>query len=247
MSVQQAAVRRTPAPAAATAEKRGILRSVLRLLGWIAASLAISVVVEWIGMTWWWPEQGAGHARGMLETELGYLAATGRGSVLTDDPEAYARAFAATGYDWLWRRTGLERAAAAAARPPGPESGALRRAVHRAWNAIGEYVAAAVYVTELFFARLAVLSLSMPAFVLAVSMGVLDGAVQRDLRRWGGGRESSFVYHHARRLIWPAFVAAWVIYLSLPVSVHPAFVVIPFAAATGLVVAVTVASFKKYL
>ncbi len=247
MSVQRTAIRQAPTPAAATTEKRGLLRGTLKLLGWVAASLAISILIEWIGMTWWWAEQGAGHARRMLETELGYLDAIGRGSVMTEDPEAYARAFAETGYDWLWRRTGLEWAASAAARAPGPESGALRRALHRAWKAVGEYVQAAVYVTELFFARLAVLSLSMPAFLLAVSMGLLDGAVQRDLRRWGGGRESSFVYHHARRLIWPAFVAAWVIYLSLPVSVHPAFVVTPFAAATGLVVAVTVASFKKYL
>ncbi len=246
MSVQQAAVRQASAPATRS-EKRGLAGSLFRLLLWIVGSLVVSILVEWVGMTWWWPEQGARHARDMLEAEIGYLASGVRTSLVVEDTQAYARTFADAGYEWLWRRTGLEALADSAARPPAPDAGTFRRWAHRLWRAVGEYVVAASHITQLFFVRIAVLSLSMPAFLLAAFMGLLDGAVQRDLRRWGGGRESSFVYHHARRLIWPAFIAAWVIYLSMPVSVHPSLVVIPFAAATGLVIAVTVASFKKYL
>jgi integrating conjugative element membrane protein (TIGR03747 family) len=96
--------------------------------------------------------------------------------------------------------------------------------------------------------RVAILSLALPVFLLAGVMGLADGLVQRDLRRWRGGRESSFVYHHhARRLIGPLFLGAWALYLALPVSLHPGFVVLPFAAGLGLTVAVTAASFKKYL
>ncbi len=245
MSVGQTAAR---TPAANTAqESRGFFHRTLKLILWIAASLLISILIEWVGMTWWWPEQGADRARLMLETEIGFLASTARESLLVDDTEAYARQAAETGHDWVWRRTGLEWALLAASRPPGSDAGSLRHWMHAAWQAIREYAEAAIFITQLFFVRLAVLSLSMPAFLLAALMGLLDGAVQRDLRRWGGGRESSFIYHHARRLIWPAFIATWVIYLSLPVSVHPTLIVIPFAAATGMMIAVTVATFKKYL
>jgi hypothetical protein len=39
----------------------------------------------------------------------------------------------------------------------------------------------------------------------------------------------------------------WVIYLALPFSLHPSFVVLPFATLFALSVAVTVSTFKKYL
>jgi len=78
-------------------------------------------------------------------------------------------------------------------------------------------------------------------------MALVGGFVQRDLRRWGGGRENSFVYHWAKRSAMPLLVLSWVIYLALPVSVHPSFVVLPFASLFALSVAVTASSFKKYL
>ena len=82
---------------------------------------------------------------------------------------------------------------------------------------------------------------------LAAEWRALDGLVRRDLRRWGGGRESSFLYHHAKRWIWPLFITAWVLYLSLPFSIHPAFAILPFAGLIGVLVALTTGSFKKYL
>jgi len=78
-------------------------------------------------------------------------------------------------------------------------------------------------------------------------VALVDGFVQRDLRRWGGGRESSFVYHWAKRSALPLLVLSWVIYLALPVSLHPSLVVLPFATLFALSVAVTASSFKKYL
>jgi integrating conjugative element membrane protein (TIGR03747 family) len=78
-------------------------------------------------------------------------------------------------------------------------------------------------------------------------VALVDDLVQRDLRRWGGGRESSFVYHYAKRAALPLVVITWVVYLSLPFSLHPTFIVLPFAALFALTVAVTASMFKKYL
>lgn len=58
--------------------------------------------------------------------------------------------------------------------------------------------------------------------------------MQRDLRRWGGGRESAFVYHWAKRLALPLLELIWAIYLALPFSLHPSFVVLPFATLPAL-------------
>ncbi len=45
--------------------------------------------------------------------------------------------------------------------------------------------------------------------------------MRRDLRKFGAGRESSFVYHRAKRTLLPLMVSPWVIYLSLPLTVNP--------------------------
>ena len=54
----------------------------------------------------------------------------------------------------------------------------------------------------------------------------------------GGGRESSFVYHWAKRSALPLWVFAWVAYLAAPVTVHPSVVVIPLAVPFAASVAV---------
>ena len=83
--------------------------------------------------------------------------------------------------------------------------------------------------------------------ILLVREAVVDGLVQRDLRRWGGGRESSFVYHYAKKAALPLVVMTWVTYLALPFSLHPSFVILPFATLFALTVVVTASTFKKFL
>ena len=42
-------------------------------------------------------------------------------------------------------------------------------------------------------------------------------------------------------------VLTWVVYLALPFSLHPSFVILPFATLFAFSVAVTAGTFKKYL
>ncbi|EBX8858193.1 DUF4400 domain-containing protein, partial [Salmonella enterica] len=69
----------------------------------------------------------------------------------------------------------------------------------------------------------------------------------RDLRRYGAGYESSFVYHHAKKLVKPAAVVPAMLYLSWPTAVYPNLLLLPAAVLLGIAVTVTTASFKKYL
>jgi len=101
--------------------------------------------------------------------------------------------------------------------------------------------------TQVFAVRLAILTLATPVFVLFTLVALVDGLVRRDLRRWGGGRESSFVYHYAKQSVLPLVALAWVVYLSLPFSVHPSLVVLPFAALFAVSVSIMAGTFKKYL
>ena len=248
-AVQQTRLGSAPAHGgqAAADSTPNTLRQLLRLLYWLMLSLIFSIIIEWIGMIFWWPEEGANHSLAMLSAELGYLSGDLRESLLVSDTAAYATAFADTLYHWLWQKTGLETAIVWLAATPPPGASSWQASLHILYAAVAQFVSAAANITQVFAVRLAVLTLAMPAFALAVLLGTPDGLVMRDLRRWSGGRESSFLYHHAKRWIWPLFIAVWVFYLSLPMSIHPAFSILPFAALIGLVVTITVSTFKKYL
>jgi integrating conjugative element membrane protein (TIGR03747 family) len=123
----------------------------------------------------------------------------------------------------------------------------LRPTLYKIYHPIAEFVIAMMQVTQVFSVRLAILALAMGGGGGGSLVALVDGLVQRDLRRWGGGRESSFVYHYEKKAALPLVVLAWVIYLALPFSLHPTFVVLPFAALFALTVAVTASTFKKYL
>ena len=63
-----------------------------------------------------------------------------------------------------------------------------------------------------FLVRLLVLVLILPLFLMAAFVGLVDGLVRRDVRGFGAGRESGFVYHRQGEPD-AAGGAAWVTYL----------------------------------
>ncbi len=82
---------------------------------------------------------------------------------------------------------------------------------------------------------------------MAAFVGLVDGLVRRDIRRFGAGRESGFIYHRARASLIPLAVLPWVTYLALPVSVSPLLILLPSAVLLGVAMDIAAGSFKKYL
>jgi integrating conjugative element membrane protein (TIGR03747 family) len=231
--------------------RQGLISSALTNIAqgikWLVLSLVFSILIEWTGMALWWPEEGLNHSRDMLAAEIGYLQADFGRSLVSSDPARFTKTVADKTYYILFEVTRIADIIAwASARPRLDESGPRAR-LHAVLRPIVKYVLAAMQVTQVFSVRLAILMLAMPVFALFSLVALVDGLVKRDLRRWGGGRESSFVYHWAKRCALPLLVLTWVVYLALPFSVHPSFVILPFATLFAFSVAVTAGSFKKYL
>ncbi|SEP17866.1 TIGR03747 family integrating conjugative element membrane protein [Aquisalimonas asiatica] len=235
------------------ARKPGWVGSALGMVGqlvlWLLVALLFSILAEWVGQTWVWPERGVEHSRMMLEREAAYINQDFHRSAIpgVGEPAAYVQQFADVAYEGLIKATGVEWLLDWLARPPDPEGGRFQRALRSGYAAAEPYVLSAITITQVFALRLGVLTLAMPVFVLFALVAVVDGLVQRELRRWGGGRESSFVYHHAKRLMAPSIAMAWVVYLAMPVPVHPNWVILPFAVLNAVTVAITASRFKKYL
>jgi hypothetical protein len=106
------------------------------------------------------------------------------------------------------------------------------------------YLIAAAYIVLVFLVRLLVLTLSLPLFLVAALTGLIDGLVRRDVRRFGAGRESGFVCHRAKAALLPLVTLPWVIYLALPVSVHPLWILLPGAARFGAASCIAPATFN---
>ena len=224
----------------------GGLSLTARFLVWLLLSLLVSILIEWAGMGFgWWSSDD--HARTMLERELNYLDRDFATSLISTSPMAFARSLVDSGQYWLFEASGLIRLRDWLAAPVTADDHNIRLTLRAVYLPLGDYLAAAMAITQLFLVRLAILTLASPVFLLAGLVALVDGLGQRDVRRWSGGRESSFLYHHAKATLVPLLTGAWVVYLALPVSVHPNGVILPFAALFGLAMAVTTASFKKYL
>lgn len=228
-----------------------LLGRCLQLLGhgvmWLVFALLVSILIEWIGLRFWWPEQGIEHGERMLAAELGYLQADFRRSLVSPGPEAFAKRMIERSHYLLFELTRIDEGIEWISKPATPDARGIRPKLHASYRGVATYLRAAIKVTQVFSVRLAILILALPVFALFSLVAIVDGLVQRDLRRWGGGRESSFIYHWAKRSALPLLVGTWVIYLALPFSVHPSYIVLPCATLYALSVAVTAGAFKKYL
>jgi integrating conjugative element membrane protein (TIGR03747 family) len=223
------------------------LTAAAKVVQWVLFALVSSILIEWVGMVLWWPDEGLEHSRTMLATEISYLDTDFRRSVVTSDPARFAKRLADNSYHYLFEVTRFVDFIRWVSPPPMPNEQGLRPALHRLYHRMAEFVIAMMQVTQVFSVRLAILTLALPIFLLFSLVALVDGLVQRDVRRWGGGRESSFVYHYAKKAALPLVALSWVIYLALPFNLHPTFVVLPFATLFALTVAVTASTFKKYL
>ncbi|GAB5415739.1 MAG: TIGR03747 family integrating conjugative element membrane protein [Congregibacter sp.] len=224
-----------------------VLTGLAQCLKWLFLSLIFSVLIEWIGMVFWWEEQGLDHSRQMLVNELQFLGADFHRSWLTAHPMQFAsdlsRRFYHIAFDW----TGIVDLIQWITPVPGGEESGVRPVLHGLYWPVADFVLAGMQITKVFAVRLAILTLATPVFGLFALVALVDGLVRRDLRRWGGGRESSFVYHYAKKAAIPLIIMAWVLYLALPFSLHPSWIILPFALAFAFAVTITASTFKKYL
>jgi integrating conjugative element membrane protein (TIGR03747 family) len=219
--------------------------ALIKMIGALVIALIISILIEIIGMNYWWEDEGVNHSKDMYLYELRHLKNNDQGIDITAEQREFAKdvlvfkddSLKFLGFEWLssWITTVVSEG-------DGPFKSAFR-SIYFDWE---KYFEAISNVSQVFTLRLIILLLSLPLFLFAFAVGLVDGLVERDLRRWGGGRESSTVYELAKSAIGPTAIGAWMIYLGMPVSVDPSYVIVPFVFLFGFSVRVTTDRLKKY-
>ena len=203
----------------------------MRLLGFLLLSLCVSILMEWMGMAFVYDQPSATHSEAMVIQEVTYLHADFREAAFGSDPAELITWVAGQAYYYVMVWTHLERGLEWLAQQIGFQP----------------YFMALMNMVQLFFIRLGILTFSLPVFVLFAIVGVTTGLSMRDIRRWSGGREFGGVYHIAKRFAPKALLVAWFVYLTIPVSMHPNFIILPCAILFGVNLLIVTASFKKYL
>ena len=222
-----------------------VIGLVLRIIGLLIASLLFSILIEFAGLLLFWSDQGWRHSQAMLNSELGWLSEHFKASLILQQPGQMIVQWLDFLDQWLLVKTGFADFARQA-RVSSQGNGFWSWA-NQFYVSIEDFVIAAVYVTFTFVVRLTILVLATPLFLLAMFTGFVDGLMRRDRRNFGAGRESSFVYHRAKRAVIPLLIVPWIIYLSLPFSINPMIVFLPCAVMLAVTITITTATFKKYI
>lgn len=213
---------------------KGVLAKVLGTVFLIIVSyflaLFFSILIEWLGIYFeWWEEDGAGHAKAVLKAEYGWLHSDYQGGFF--QPTNLSNVMMNFFNDEVIQT---------------PEFSKMVQVIG-ADHAVIDYLYAMVFVIQTALLRLTVIIMSMPALLLFVIFALIDGFCERDVRAWSGGRETSFVYHHAKSFVVPFMILPVVLYLSVPVSIHPSIFMLVFALPASLMVWLLAKYFKKYL
>lgn len=225
---------------------------ILRIIGVLMFSALISILIEWIGMSGFYKEEGFGHAQKMLHQEMEYFIGkeipenTINVGNLNSDSKTYAEKYIYWLHQSLLGQDGFAYSIKKFTMIQ-QNDGSIIKGFKRFVSDIYDYLIAAIFIFVVFWVRLSILFLSIPAFILFGLVGMVDGLMQRDIRRWTGGNESAFIYHWAKRFALPVLIVGWILYLAIPTSIHPNYIITPCALTFGLVIMVMSSKFKKYL
>ena len=200
--------------------------AMVRCLGLVAAlvcavmlAVGVSVVIECLGIFLdWWPSD---HARRLLITERAYIEAIDQYPMTALSPRAVSDT-AAQAFDGVWHTV-------------------------FATNGLSLYVVAAINTVKLILLRIAICLFVLPGFLMIALVAFCDGLVSRDIRKYTGGHESSYVFHKAKRWIVPSLMLTISVYLMLPFSLPPVVIFAPAMGLTGMMIYIAASRFKKFL
>ena len=213
------------------------------LLGWIAllpgvligfclGAWMLAITLEWLGEAFFWRNTCASHSEQvLLATWQWWKSSAGAPMWLVEDLAIVSDT--------------LQQGIAALVHSLNGQSGLFW--TETITTVIRCALLSAGNVTLTFLLRLAILLQALPLFALIIFVGLIDGLVRRDLRRFGAGHESGFVYHHARRMIGSSLAATGLAWLAVPVFLKPSYMLVPSAVITALSVSLVLGAFKKYI
>ena len=210
---------------------KNTVHKVFVLALWLLGSLIFSLIVEWMGLAFFWTEEGAAHSARVLANDAHHLNfELNRSWLGLISSGAIGMTIADHVYYVLFQFTHIEDVLN----------------VLRTRQIMSDVTNATFNTFQSFCVRLAITVLALPLFILAAVWGLCEGQIRRELRKYGADIERGFIYHIAKYTAGGTIVIPIFLYLSLPMSVNPGWVFVPFAAILAINLMVMSATFMKY-
>ncbi|SUO96660.1 TIGR03747 family integrating conjugative element membrane protein [Suttonella ornithocola] len=226
-----------------SSEKRGpgmlspitfLLKLSFGIISFLIFTTIMSILLDWFGifMGWW----DTSHQLNVMKQEIAYLGKNFTTSIFGLPPADIAILIAAKIHDWLSLPNVI-----------GNQQYGFMRHVSSVLKSIEPYWQNIVYSVMVTAIRCFIILLSTAFYVLVFFVAMIDGLVQRELRKVGGGLEHAQLFHHAKTWVGRVLVISPVLYLSWPNAVNPAWIVMPSAFLFGFTTYLTFSTYKKYL
>ncbi len=208
----------------------------IHIVLWLMLAVFIAVLADLAAAHFLWANDPVGGITALIRY---YMSET-------SDPEL-ARTAAELAYWCCFGWTGVDASARAwqAGTLPAQGLGGLMRPLFAGPARDGMIVA--MYGVKLVGIRAAMLAMTIPQFVLAISVALVDGLVARYVRRAGGGYESATRYHHAKHLLMFGVVPLTaIVWLVAPVKLPVYLLFWPVSFMIVLAIWNMAKYFKKY-
>lgn len=204
---------------------------VLGVISTLFFSMLFSVVVAIVGVTYFWPDEGAEHERKTLATELNALAKelSEVGLGLTN---FVAELILESRSSW-WGGQFLSEFVEWCAQFITPKAAMY-----------GEVVSLSM---QIFVVRVGVILSSLPVIGYWVLLGVICGLTERDLRRFNAALESSTTFNLAYQHVQIPFIFCIALYLSWPTQAYAVLAMVPVCIGSFLMFYLAIAHYKKRL
>lgn len=213
----------------------------------ILFALCIAIIVEFCGMGRLWEEHEGSRLQNRTAEELELLRTyTGQGLAVQAVDRVHS--FYLEFWDRLFgnTRSGWELRSKRHTEKPESMSISVRLLddMHRAISHHSSTTAR--FLREISF-RVAGMTVGWIVMAFFFAVGLIDGLVRREVRRWSGGRESSWVYNTSSRLLGPISMIYTVVLIAWPWTLNIAWTIAIFASINGPLLSIASSRFKKYL
>jgi integrating conjugative element membrane protein (TIGR03747 family) len=95
--------------------------------------------------------------------------------------------------------------------------------------------------------RLFIFILSFPLWLSVLFVMIVDGLVQRDIRKFQAARESTFLFHRLKLLTENLFYSFFLIYMSMPIAIQPEALLLPTVIIVSVLFKLSIKYYKKYV
>lgn len=101
--------------------------------------------------------------------------------------------------------------------------------------------------TQVIFARTCWFVEGSLVIIGMIILGLIDGLVQRDIRKFQAARESTLFFHRAKQA-WRTFLlSGYFLFMVIPVGFNPEVGLLIIGSGMGFLTATMMRSFKKYV